>query len=124
MVQVVTYQVFEPLLELLAVVALGNAVLYPPALSEIWDLSPIFVGICWSREGWGCAGVSCGGGSCSSVLLVRLMSMHGGGGCEAVWGTVIKSQWERARCYSVERLDISGMSGGMFKAVGNHGIFI
>jgi hypothetical protein len=35
MVQVVTYQVFEPLLELLAVVALGNAVLYPPALSEI-----------------------------------------------------------------------------------------
>lgn len=30
-----THQVFEPLLELLAVVALGNAVLYPPALSEI-----------------------------------------------------------------------------------------
>ena len=30
-----THQVFEPLFELLAVVALGNAVLYPPALSKI-----------------------------------------------------------------------------------------
>ena len=30
----------------------------------------------------------------------------------------------KANYYSVERLDISGMSGGMFKAVGNHGIFI
>jgi hypothetical protein len=30
-----THQVFEPLLELLTVVALGNAVLYPPALSKV-----------------------------------------------------------------------------------------
>lgn len=35
MEQLRTYKVFEPLLELLAVVALGNAVLYPPALSKI-----------------------------------------------------------------------------------------
>ena len=30
-----THQIFEPLLELLAVVALGNAVLYPPALGKV-----------------------------------------------------------------------------------------
>lgn len=41
-----TYKVFEPLLELLAVVALGNAVLYPPALSKVGDLGPVLVGIC------------------------------------------------------------------------------
>lgn len=41
-----TYQVFEPLLELLAVVALGNTVLYPPALGKVRDLGPIFVGVC------------------------------------------------------------------------------
>jgi len=41
-----THQVFEPLLELLAVVALGNAVLYPPALGKVRDLGPVFVWIC------------------------------------------------------------------------------
>lgn len=30
-----TYKIFEPLLELLAVVALGNAILYPPTLSKV-----------------------------------------------------------------------------------------
>jgi hypothetical protein len=50
--------------------------------------------------------------------------MHGGGGCGAVSGAVIKSQRRRARCYNVGRLDVSGMNGGRLKVVGNHSIFI
>lgn len=50
--------------------------------------------------------------------------MHGGGGREAVWEAVIKSQRKRASCYSVSRLGLSGMNGKRLKAVGNHGIFI
>jgi hypothetical protein len=46
-----TYKVFEPLLELLAVVALGNAVLDAAALSQVRDLCPVFVGVGRGGEG-------------------------------------------------------------------------
>ena len=34
-IEVGTHEVFKPLLELLAVVALSNTVLYPPALGKV-----------------------------------------------------------------------------------------
>lgn len=44
-------EVFEAALKLLAVVALGNAVLYPSALSKIGDLGPVLVGVGRAAEG-------------------------------------------------------------------------
>src|SRR5699024_7963501 len=44
------------------VISLGNAVLYPPALSEVGDLGPVLVGV--GRAAEGAAGAVCGVVSC------------------------------------------------------------
>jgi hypothetical protein len=36
--------------ELLTVIALGNAVLYPPPLSKVGDLGPVLIWICRAAE--------------------------------------------------------------------------